>query len=154
MTQVQTKVDFALVRGTDGIYDLDDGDDGDMLACYGYETSIRMSVLGDSKATSAEVADKLRRGGWAGNENNEDKSFEIGSTLWTKYQSRKTEIDKNEAVAIVKDALSHFVPDRAKQINVTGNLSVNGIEITAVLLRYSGELDTVLFELWDTTEVD
>lgn len=154
MTQTQTKVDFALVRCSDGIYDLGDGDDGDMLACYGYETSIRMSVLSDRKATSSEVADELRRGGWAGNENNEDKAFELGSVLWTKYQSRKTEIDKNEAVAIVKEALSHFVPDRAKQVNVTGNLTTNGIEITAVILRYSGEVDTVLFELWDTTEVD
>lgn len=146
-----TKIDMLLEKGSDGIYDISIGEDGDYSAAYGYETSLQMSVNCDSSLVLEDVSTALLRGGWAGNENSDETGFELGSLLWTKKQSRKTHLDKNEAVAIVKTALSHFVPDRAKSLNVTGNLTANGISVTATLLRYNNETVNILFELWKTT---
>lgn len=147
-----TKTDILLERGSDGVYDEAIGDDGDSKAAYGYETSIYMTVLCNSSATEDEVGDLLRREGWAGNESSEETGFEVGSKLWLKYQSRRTQTDKNEAVASIKTAMSHFVPDRAKEVRVTGNVTSKGVIVEVTILRYNGETDNILFELWDTTQ--
>lgn len=147
----ETKVDMAVQEDSDGIYDISIGDDGDYAAAYGYETSIYMSVECNSSAAENEVSDILRRGGWAGNEHNGTADFEVGSKLWLKHQAKKTLLDKNEAVSYVQQCLSHFVPDRAKRVTVTGDVTNNGIVVTATILRYSGETDNILFELWDKT---
>lgn len=145
------KTDILIEQGADGIFDEAIGEDGDSKAAYGYETSIYMTVHCDASATEDEVGDLLRRQGWGGNESSEQSGFELGSKLWLKYQSRKTQTDKNEAVAAVKTAMAHFVPDRAKEVRVTGNVTSKGITVNALILRYNGETDNILFELWDTT---
>lgn len=145
------KTDMLLQRGSDGVLDISIGDDGDYTPAYGYETSLQMSVFCDSALPLDDVSNALLRGGWAGNENSDESGYELGSLLWTKKQARKTQLDKNEAVAIIKNALSHFVPDRAKSLNVTGNLTTDGIEVSAVILRYDNETVNILFRLWETT---
>lgn len=145
------KTDILLAKDSDGIMDISIGSDGDYEAAYGYETSIQMSVQVDGSIPIEDVSTALQRGGWAGNEHNESSEFELGSLLWTKKQSRRTQLSLNESVAAVKDCLAHFVPDRAKNVNVTGNLTVQGIEVEATILRYDNETVSILFKLWETT---
>lgn len=146
------KADVKFEKDSDGIYDIAIGEDGDLDYVSGYETSIHMSVETNALADATEIENVLMREGWIGNENNDDQNFELGSKLHLKLQSRATTLDKNEAVNYVRLALSHFVPDRAKSIDVTGNLTQHGISVTANILRHDNTIDKVLFELWDKTE--
>ena len=52
---MNTKVDIALLEDDDGIYDVSIGDDGDFVPCYGFDTSITMSMFTEARADKGDV---------------------------------------------------------------------------------------------------
>ena len=65
-------------------YDFTISSSGDFELTETLSTALLMSVYCEKRDDSIEVVEN--RGGWMGNELN-DEDYEIGSLLWTKYQS-------------------------------------------------------------------
>jgi len=151
MTDIKT--DIALAPDFEGVYDIGIGPDGDLIPVYGFETSIIMSVLTESRADSSEIASELRRGGWSGNESGDVEGFEVGSKLWLSYQARQTIEEKNKIIDNVRDALSWYVPRYAALINVDATLTTSGIQLEVEIVRLTGKIEKVFFRLWEITGV-
>ena len=149
--ETDVKVDIALIKGNDGIYDFEIGDDGDFVPVYGFETSIIMSLLCERRAEDYEQQIELRRRGWIGDENASVPGFEIGSKLWLQYQARQTNETRNAVVDAARDALAWLVPTYLNDIQITGKLESSGISLTITAVRKSGKLDKLYFRLWELT---
>lgn len=150
-TTDDVKVDIALIKGDDGIYDAVIGDDGDFVPVYGFQTSILMDVLCEARADAGEIAIEAKRRGWIGNETPAVPGFEIGSKLWLQYQARQDTITKNAAVDAVEEALQWYVPRFATDIQVEGLNTAKGLQIAVTVVRKSGKIDKLYFRLWELT---
>jgi phage gp46-like protein len=147
------KVDIALTRGADGVYDVQIGDDGDFVPIYGFDTSIIMDLLCEERASDDEVVVAARRRGWIGNESSDVPGFEVGSKLWLQYQKRQTSDVRNAIVDAAKDALAWYVPVFCKEIRVSGLLESDGISLSIDVVRKSGKVDKLYFRLWELTGI-
>ena len=148
----QDITDIALIKGDDGIYDMEIGDDGDFVPVYGFDTSIIISLFADQMANGEEVVESLQRRGWIGNESSDVPGFEIGSKLWLTYQSRNNEDTRNQVVDAAKSSLLWLVEDGyLTDLNVTGSLKPGGIELQIIFVRKSGKIDKLYFKLWENT---
>jgi phage gp46-like protein len=152
MTTDLVQVDVKLTKGTDDVYDLTIGPDGDFVSCYGFDTAIIISLWCEKKATEDEVPDALKRRGWIGNENSIVPGFEIGSKLWLHYtQGRNNSDTRNAIVDAANDALSWLVPTYLNGIEVTGMLSTEGVTLEIQAIRKSGKIDKLYFRIWEAT---
>ncbi|MCK5018516.1 MAG: phage GP46 family protein [Candidatus Peribacteraceae bacterium] len=148
----QDITDIALIKGDDGIYDMEIGDDGDFVPVYGFDTSIIISLFVDKMANGEEVVEALQRRGWIGNESNDVPGFEIGSKLWLTYQARNNAETRNQVVDAAKSSLLWLVDDGyLTDLNVTGALKPEGIELQIIFVRKSGKIDKLYFKLWENT---
>lgn len=150
---MSTKVDIALIEDENGVYDVRIGDDGDFVPIYGFDTAIIMSLLSEARADTGDVNQTEQRRGWIGNETPTIPGLEVGSKLWLECQSRRTLQTKNAVVDHAKRCFDWLVPDYLDAVDVTGNLSVDGISITVIPTYKSGKTDKLLFELWNNTGV-
>lgn len=147
-------VDFKLVKGTDGIYDLEVDSDGDLKKEASFDTAILMSLLTEKRADSSEqIVPELRRGWW-GNESNDVIDYEIGSKLWLLHQSKNIDETANKAVDYAIDCLQWLLDDNyLKDVIVTAVRSLSNITLNIQLVRNDNEVDQRFYELWDNTNL-
>ena len=83
-----TGIDAKLVEIGGGLYDIQLGDDGDILTEDAFDTAIIVSIFSDRRADESEALIPEMRRGWIGNEST--PGIEIGSKLWLYEQARLT----------------------------------------------------------------
>ena len=134
-----------------GLYDISLSD-GDFTTIDSFDTSLKVSLLGDRRADKSEVsAAHLRRGWWA-NQFAETLGFQLGSKLWLLDQSRKSQNTLNSAIDYAKNSLQWLVDDGyAINITVTGVFTALGIQLKVVLFRGQSKTETKYFDLWENS---
>ena len=127
-------------------------ENGDFKTIDSFDTSITVALFGDERADSSEVPAVERRRGWWGNNFGDDPEFQLGSKLWLLNQSRRTQETLNKAVTIAQNALQWLVvEEHAKNIDVTGAFTDNGIRLTIIIVRSSAVTETKFFDLWENS---
>lgn len=143
--------DLAVVRGADGIYDIDiDAPNRDAELDDGLYEAIFISLFSDRRAAADEVADPMKRRGWIGDLVADVPGDRHGSGLWLYAQSRLTpdiqagiESDARGCLAwMVDDGLVSSVTvsterqDAARQLvlNVTMSLAGGNVSRHAFVL--------------------
>jgi phage gp46-like protein len=140
-------VDVKLIRGSDGIYDIDIDDNGDFVLDYGFGTTIALTIFGEQRATEGEVPTPENRRGWMGNTLSDIPGFEQGSRLWLLNQSRMKENTPASAKNYLTEALQWMIDDRlAKTIDI--NVVRSGPKLNAEIIT-DGE--SFYFDIWQNT---
>lgn len=146
------KLDIALIADSNGDYDIEIGDDGDLRAVDGFETSIIMSLLTDGRASPSEVAEPYNRRGFIGDEFFQNENFRHGSKLWLLEQSRNTSDTRNAAVNYAEQALQWMVNDgHLISVSARGSLRVEGIELSITGTALAGNTESFSYQLWRNT---
>lgn len=103
-------IKLVLKQTTEGVkyYDFDISAEGDFVLTDGLDTALLMSVFCEKRDETIEVP--LNRGGWSGNELN-DTNYQIGSLLWTKYQSAMDAEIADDVNDILIDGNQWFIDD-------------------------------------------
>lgn len=150
MTTNANTIDIALVKGDDGIYDMQIDTDGDFLTVDNFNTSIQIALGCEKRATEDEEPIAAKRRGWIGNETNDEAGFEIGSKNWQFYQSRNNTDTKNALRDSSKDSLIWLVTDKyLNNLRVAAMLETEGVSVEINLVRESGKIDKLYYELWE-----
>ena len=146
--------DVRLVRKNDGLFDLNVSENV-LETVDGLETAIIVSLLTDARAPASQVQTPSRRRGWVGNIVTADSGRQLGSRLWTFYQSRLTDAVLNDISVAAQESLNWMVEDGlAKSVvasalrndsrSVTVNIAITTIEGKeqryAVLWRQTGDI--------------
>lgn len=127
-------------------------ENGDFKTIDSFDTSISIALFGDARADSSEVPAVERRRGWWGNNFGEDPEFQLGSKLWLLNQNRRTQETLNKAITIAQSALQWLVDDgHAKNVEVSGAFTENGIGLTITIFRGSAVTETRFFDLWNNS---
>lgn len=145
------RIDIALAKGDDGIYDEVIGADGDFVSDESFNTAIILSLYPERRADEDTIPIAAKRRGWVGNETNEDNTYELGSLQWLNEQARTNSDTKNASVGYVKEALAWLVPNYLNDIKVSGFLRSEGVELEIVLVRKNKKIDKLYFKLWENT---
>lgn len=147
------KIDIAFRKDSEDIYDIDIGDDGDLAACYGFETALQMSLLCERRADASEVPEALRRRGWLGNEVSDVVGFEIGSKIWLYEQARLT----NEILSGIKKAAidcTDWLIEDSLLVNISATIAVKdsvSADLKMALEASNGKVEQRYFSLWELT---
>lgn len=143
--------DIKLTLGEDGIYDIS-FTNGDFTLDDGLETSFLMTVFCEKR--NSEIEDPLSRGGWAGNQLNDD-GFEQGSLIWTLYQARADQDTVNLVETYLEDAFQWYLDNGIiKEVNFNVSLDNNKLVATIEALRNDGTIFTQYYDLWNNTVRD
>lgn len=147
------RIDIALTKREDGIYDVTFTEDGDFEATEGLDTSILLSLLEQRRANSAEVSAPQLRRGWVGNELADIAIYELGSKLWILDQARLNTDTLNRAVDYARQALQWLLDnDIAQSLAITGEIEFpDGIRLFITLTRDNNQVESFYFNLWDNT---
>ena len=147
------KVDIAMtVPEGKKYYDRSFGDDGDYVACTGFETPTLMNVLTDKRAEESQVIETLKRRGCIINEVYAEDNFELGSTVWVAKAGGRLDTEyKNNVIDAARESLAWQVPERAKQIDVSGTLTDTELNIVIVFTRKDGVTDKQYLTIWNNT---
>ncbi len=147
------RIDIALTRREDGIYDVSFAENGDFEATEGLDTALLLSLLEERRANNAEVSTPQNRRGWVGNELGDIATYELGSKLWLLDQARLTTDTLNRAVDYARQALQWLLDnDIAQSVNVTGEIVLSdGIRLFITLTRDNNKVESFFFNLWDNT---
>ena len=145
-------IDVVLQEIEGGFYDIQIGDDGDLVTSDSFDTAILMSLLMDQRATASEVAASQLRRGWIGNE--ATPGIEMGSKIWLYSQARNTRSTASGIASEAQAALQWMVDnDHAVSVSATAEPTVDGVALSVTLERPSGLVERRLVELWDNTGV-
>lgn len=147
------KIDLKLTELSDGTWDLLDGGDGDFAGTEGYDTALLTSILTDARALEAEVTKIENRRGWLPDLYPVVEGYVLGSLLWAATeQKKKTTENLNAAVDAVEKSLTWITDlNYAKSVDVSGVLSRTGAEISVIVTAFSGQADTMNFQIWKAT---
>jgi hypothetical protein len=125
--------DLKVDKNSDGIFDIS-FKNGDFALTGGLETSFMMTIYCQKREDSIE--DPRSRGGWIGNELNED-GFEQGSLVWTSYQEKLDDDTVNTVQNNLENAYQWYIDKGiAKEIEIVVekdidlqklNVKINGI---------------------------
>lgn len=147
-------IDAKLVS-TDGLYDVQIGDDGGIETVRSFDTAIIISLFTDRRASASEVASAGNRRGWVGNLDLFGNEFEYGSKIWLYEQSRLTDSIRVEFEDSIRVALQWIVDDQhASNIEVNSSLLSGFRSGIAFLVRFfitPDVVDTREFVFWNET---
>lgn len=145
-------IDAVLALNDDGIYDISIGPDGDILTDDFFDTSLLYSILGEKRATEAEVSEPQQRRGWIGNEN---KDFENGSKLWLFEQARLLQSNLNSIKDEARLSIQWLIDDGfAVSVDEVEVLVKNGTAELNITIRRSRSLVVRrFFALWNNTGI-
>lgn len=142
--------DIKLTRNSNGIFDIS-FERGDFSLTGGLETSFLMTIYCQKREDSIE--DPRSRGGWVGNELNED-GFEQGSLAWTLFQEKLDDDITNLCQNLLEEAFQWYI-DRgiAKEINITVEKDVDSEKLTATItaIRNDNTEFVQYYDLWTNT---
>jgi phage gp46-like protein len=140
-------IDVKLIQDDEGIWDISLDENGQLVLDEGFETTVRLSLVGERRATSGEVSTPEHRGGWIGNLLADVAGFEQGSKNWILRQSRLTDETTATAKNYSRDALNWMTEDGlANTIEVTA--IQNGSRIIAEI-NIDGSPS--FFDVWNNT---
>jgi len=147
------RIDIALTKREDDIYDVTFTKTGDFEASEGLDTAILLSLLEERRANSAEVSTPQNRRGWIGNELGDIATYELGSKLWLLDQERLTTDTLNRAVDYARQALQWLLDnDIAQSVTINGEIQFpDGIRLFITLTRDNNNIESFFFNLWDNT---
>lgn len=135
----------------DDYYDLDITEEGDFVTLNSFDTAILMSLLTDVRADESEIQIANQRRGWLGNLFNTVINYEIGSKLWLLDQSRNNQLNLNRGIGFAQDSLLWLVTDNhCTDIKVTGQLTLNGIQLNIIISRVNDVTETS-YILWENS---
>ena len=99
------------------------------------------------------IEDPRSRGGWIGNELNED-GFEQGSLIWTLYQEKLDDDTVNICQNYLEDACQHYI-DRgiAKEIDIVAEKDIDLEKLRAKItgIRNDNTEFVQYYDLWINT---
>lgn len=132
-------------------WDLQIGDDGDILTEDFFDTAIWVSLFTDARASASEVAVPQQRRGWIGDLETPEDPW--GSKLWLLYQRRLTTDVLSLATDWAKLALEWMVRDNiALGVEATAQVThEDGLILNIVIRRPNGESESRSVALWDRT---
>ena len=125
---------------------------GDMVITDGLDTALIMSVFCEKRDNSIQIPEN--RGGWMGNEMNDNPDYEIGNLNWTKYQSKIDEELPDEIGDNTKDGINWLSEDKiveAFEVRIEVNLERNGINSNVSLQRNNNIENVTFFNVWKQT---
>jgi phage gp46-like protein len=131
-------------------FDIQIGDDGDIVTSDQLETAIYVSLLSDRRAEAHQVPVPRMRRGWVGDL--EDPAHPIGSFLWLLEQSRMTRTVAAQAADYADEALRWLVVDAiALGLSVEAYIDATRLELRVTLERPNARSETRYVSLWDNT---
>ena len=132
-----------------GMYDLQIGDDGDIITEDFFDTAILYSLFGERRANADEVVDARRRRGWIGNA----EDFENGSKIWLLRQSRLTRDTLNRLKDEAEKALQWLVDDgyAVSVADVSATLNGGRVFLNVTINRSRDKVIRRYYELWENT---
>lgn len=142
--------DLKLTKNSDGIFDIS-FENGDFALTGGLETSFMMTIYCQKREDSIE--DPRSRGGWIGNELNED-GFEQGSLVWTLYQEKLDDDTVNICQNYLEDAFQWYIDKGiAKEINIIVEKDIDLEKLTATItaIRNDNTEFVQYYDLWINT---
>ena len=126
-------------------------ENGDFALTGGLETSFMMTIYCQKREDSIE--DPRSRGGWIGNELNED-GFEQGSLVWTLYQEKLDDDTVNICQNYLENAFQWYI-DRgiAKEIDIVvkKNIDLQKLSATITAIRNDNTEFVEYYDLWINT---
>lgn len=150
-----TWTDWAVVRGVDGIYDLDvDAKNRDLASTQGFDTALGCSLFTDRRAVPDEVADPWKRRGWIGNLIAKWPGDNFGSGIWLYEQSRATTAICNAVRMEAIQALDWLTEGRLVQF-VDGAADYNAakrqLTLTITITDKLGGVSSRAYPIWQKT---
>ena len=142
--------DLKLTKDSNGNFDIS-FENGDFALTEGLETSFIMTIFCQKRDDSIE--DPLSRGGWVGNELNED-GFEQGSLIWTQFQANLDDDTINICQNYLEDAFQWYIEKGiAKEIDVLveKNLDNDALTATITATRNDNTEFVQYYDLWINT---
>jgi len=127
-------------------------ENGDIVVDNSYKTTLILSLGTDARANTEEInsIDKQR-----GSITDLYTSQENGSKLWLLEQSRLDTSSKNRAVDYALNALKYLNDNGLlKNINVSGNLTSEGIVLSIELQALNGVFDKYKYNAWKNTIIN
>lgn len=142
--------DIEFLKDSNGDYDLQLDEDGDIKTEDFFDTSLIYSIYGERRADQSEVPLPRLRRGWIGNE---FEDYENGSKIWLYYQSKIKRSILNEIESEAENAVQWMVDDGFAIGVVKANAIVenNGVSLDISIQRPDSEVDQRHFELWQNT---
>lgn len=139
----------AVLRKTNGFFDLSIDDDGDIETADSFDTAILYSIFGERRASGDEVVEPTQRRGWIGN----GPTFENGSKIWLLSQARVTRDTLNRLQDEAGKALEWMVEDGlAVSIgNIVATLSGDRVILDVIIFRTRDKVFRRSYELWEAT---
>lgn len=125
---------------------------GDIVMTDGLDTSLIMSVFCEKRDNSIQIPEN--RGGWMGNEMNDNSGYEIGNLNWIKYQSKLDDELSDEISDNTEDGLNWLVEDKiveAFEVRIDVNLESNSINSNLLLQRNNNIENVTFFNVWKQT---
>lgn len=131
-------------------YDIQFGDDGDIVTADTLDTAILMSIFCERRADASEVPESHRRRGWIGNE--VTPGFEIGSKFWLYEQARVTRSILLGLQSVILDGLAWMIEDSISVGHTAETtLSAGQVSVTVNMERPSSKVDKRSYILWENT---
>lgn len=143
--------DVVLTVSTDGYYDINWTDSGDIETAEFLDTYILMCLFCEYRASSTEVPESNLRRGWLGNEHT--PGFQQGSKVWEFEQERITGTMLAELGVIVRNSLQPLIDDGiAKSVEVETPILKNGnIAVYINIGRDGSRVERRFYELWNNS---
>jgi phage gp46-like protein len=146
---ITTGVDASLVE-TNGTYDFQIGEDGDILTADAFDAAIIVSLFTNERADPSEVSSARLRRGWVGNESS--PGFEIGGKLWLFEQSRLLQSTRNGIADAAQASLKWMVEDKiADSVSATAEVIGGALRLEITLERPASQVEKRYFDLWQNT---
>lgn len=142
--------DLKLEENSDGIFDIS-FKNGDFDLTGGLETSFMMTIFCQKRQDSIE--DPRSRGGWIGNELNED-GFEQGSLIWTSYQEKLDDDTVNICQNYLEDAFQWYIDKGiAKEIDIVVEKDIDLQKLNAkiTIVKNDNTEFVQYYDLWINT---
>ena len=142
--------DLKLTKNSNGIFDIS-FENGDFALTGGLETSFMMTIYCQKREDSIE--DPSSRGGWIGNELNED-GFEQGSLVWTLFQEKLDDDIVNICQNYLEDAFQWYIDKGiAKEIDIVVEKDIDLEKLNAkiTVIRNDNTEFVQYYDLWINT---
>lgn len=145
-------IDVLMKRDSDGFFDIDWDENGDLVTTNGLESALDISILGEVRANEAEIIVPQRRRGWWGSA---VLGYEQGSKLWLLSQDRKTEENRLLSEEYASKALQWMIDDKiAREITVNSEFTSDGILIKITLIAQDNSVVSRYYEMWKYTNAE
>ena len=145
-------IDVIMKVDSDGLYDIEWDENGDLLTTNGLESALDISILGELRADESEMVIPQNRRGWWGST---VLGYEQGSKLWLLSQARKTEENRILAEQYAYQSLQWMLDSKiAKEITINSEFTSEGLLVKIKLVAQDNTVISRYYEMWKYTDVE